>query len=243
MDRAMAYRVEDRAAFFGKVGDTARQKLMRLFFAFGGLVLATHLLSQASLGQNAFATPVTSCGEVASTRLAANADSVPFGVGMSQTSDSGDNVLFANAEGPFTLTNSAVRIPLKSVSRTATGEGSLVSRLGTLKGGRSIYLIVKELSAQIQPGVIYHLYLDLPSGAKPARNDAHYVGTLNFFNAPFDGSAPRSDFFFSYDITPIARKLRERKLLAGQTTLTVSPASAPDAGSAPTIGRVELVEQ
>lgn len=160
-----------------------------------------------------------------------------------QSSDSVDTLSFAEAKGPFSLGSSAVRIPLRSVSPSPPEEGLLISRLDKLKGGRSIYLVIRGLHAEAQPGVLYNIYLDLPAGTKQRKDDPHYVGQLNFYNSAYGGSASGSDFFFSYDITSVARNLRGRKLLGARTTITISPAGTPEGDAAPSIGRLELLEQ
>jgi hypothetical protein len=221
MDKAIVYCVANRAAFLDNVGYRVRRELPKFLLALCGLVFATHLLSRACMGQPAIDISGLSSIET----------------------NSGDAVLFAEAKGPFSLGSSALRIPLNPVSPAPVEEGLLASRLEALRGGRSIYVVIKGLHTEVQPGVLYNVYLDLPAGAKPDKDDLHYVGQLNFFNSAYGDSASKSDFFFSYDITAVARKLRARKLLGAQTAITISPAGAPEGGSAPTVGRVELVEQ
>lgn len=177
----------------------------------------------------------------ASTLPGAGESYVRGGAVTRQTSDSGDTLSFAEAKGPFSLGGGAVRIALRPVSPTALEEGLLISRMDKLKGGRSIYLVVRGLQAEEQPGVLYNIYLDLPAGTKPRKDDPHYVGQLNFFNSAYAGSA--SDFFLSYDVTSVVRNLRGRKLLGARTTITISPAGTPENGAVPSIGRVELLEQ
>ena len=53
---------------------------------------------------------------------------------------------------------------------------SLTARVKTSVAGRRFYLIVKDLRAEAQPGVLYHLYLELPSGA--ARDAASTPSTV-----------------------------------------------------------------
>jgi hypothetical protein len=238
MYEAVIYSVKEQAAFLRNVGYTAWRKLPKFLSAFSVLLLASHLWG---FSQPALAISALSYREALTTPLAVDENYAQGGEFIRQASDSGDNVLFAEAEGPFTLGSSALRIPLMPVYPTAPEEGLLTSRLDTLKRGRNIYLVIRDLRTEMQPGVLYHLYLDLPAGAKPLRNDPHFIGFLNFFNAAYGNSAP--DHFFSYDITSVARKLRARKLLEKRTTLTVYPANSPVAASAPKIGRVELLEQ
>ncbi|PYS45203.1 MAG: hypothetical protein DMF71_00855 [Acidobacteria bacterium] len=89
--------------------------------------------------------------------------------------------------------------------------------------------------------------MDLPAGAKPARDDPHYVGVLNFFNAQVSGDIRPPDtgssIFFSRDITALLRTLQSRKLLSGETTITIISSGTPAAESNTRIGRIEIVER
>jgi hypothetical protein len=107
--------------------------------------------------------------------------------------------------------------------------------------GRHLHLIVRGLRADAQPGVLYHLYLDLPAGATPSGDDPHYVGSINFYNARNPASAAKNDPFFSFDVTAIVRELRAHKLLLEPTTVTLIPGGTPEARAV--VGAIELVEQ
>jgi hypothetical protein len=138
-------------------------------------------------------------------------------------------------------------------SLAPTGK-SLAAQLDALAPGRSLYLVVRGLTATEQPGVLYSVYLDLPAGARPAENDPRKVGILDFYsarppgapNAP-DAESPinRDDekVFFSFNITPTVRALRQRGQLTDRTTLTLVPEGAPVPASKAVIGHLELVEQ
>lgn len=229
------------ATLTSKVGCVLRCEFPKSLYALCGSVLAACLFSQAAFGHFAPDGPAPSSRRAESNRAAADKVFAQTGAATRHSADSGNGMLVA--VGPFTLGSGAVRIPLRPATPATPIEGLLASQLDTLKRDRSIYLVIRNLRAELQPGVLYHVYLDLPAGTKPVKNDPHYVGSFNFFNADYEGSAPKADFFFSYDITAVARKLRARRLLRGQTTLTVLPAAPPLASSAPTIGRIELVEQ
>src|SRR5690349_15997025 len=56
---------------------------------------------------------------------------------------------------------------------------TMASQINSLRSGQRLYLTLRGVQATKQPGVLYQLYLCLPRGAKPARDDAHYVGTLD----------------------------------------------------------------
>jgi hypothetical protein len=102
--------------------------------------------------------------------------------------------------------------------------------------GRRLHLVVRGLRAETQPGVLYHLYLDLPPGTKPSGDDPRYLGSINFFNAHAGQPA-----LFSFDVTDVVRNLRERRLLRPETTITIIPMDTPEASVV--IGAIELVEQ
>lgn len=154
----------------------------------------------------------------------------------------GQTTIISKATGPIALGAGPVRISLAGAGTTE--RKSLASSLDKLEPGRRIYLVLRNLSTTEQPGVLYHVYFDLPDGAKPGKNDPRYAGSLNFFDVANPG-VPRSDgaSFRSYDITDIARSLKARHLLSEQPTVTISPAGTPAVEAKPMIGEVELVEQ
>ena len=149
--------------------------------------------------------------------------------------------------GPVSVGSGSTRVTLEPVAESTIKQTTLGARIGTLARGRHIYLVVRDLQVVGQPGVLFRLYLDLPSGAKPIRTDPHYVGSLNFYNAAepgrFDTPNEKNPMFVSYDITRVLRNLRAQKLLTDQTTLTIIPSGTPAIQSDPRIGRIEIVEQ
>ena len=60
---------------------------------------------------------------------------------------------------------------------------NLNDRVKGLPPEKRLRLIVKGLATDLQPGVVYNLYLDLPDGASGDKAKPHFVGTINFFNA------------------------------------------------------------
>jgi tyrosinase len=145
--------------------------------------------------------------------------------------------------GPIDLENAPQR-----VSFTASAAKTLASYLET---DQPIYLVLHDLRATEQPGVLYHLYLDLPPGAVPEQDDPRYIGTFNFYDAiPIDAGdsdgkkpPPASSGFFSYDISGTARTLRGRGMLSERTTVTIRAGGTPTPGAKPVIGRMELVRE
>jgi len=149
--------------------------------------------------------------------------------------------------GPVSLGSGSARVTLEPVAESSTEPRALGTRIGTLARGRHIYLVVRDLQVVEQPGILFRLYLDLPSDAKPIRTDPHFIGTLNFYNAAeagrFDVPNEKSPMFVSYDITRVLRNLRAQRLLTDQTSLTIIPSGTTTTQSNPRIGRIEIVEQ
>ena len=157
------------------------------------------------------------------------------------------SVIATAAGGPFALGNSPVEIPLSMTAATGTTDKTLAAHLKTLRKEQRIYLLLQDLSAAEQPGILYNIYLNLPSDAKPARNDSRQIGTLNFYNVikvgGFNAADSGATAFRSYDITALAMKLQTQKLLNNRTTITITPSGTPEAGAQAMVGRVELVIQ
>src|SRR5438046_3975975 len=160
--------------------------------------------------------------------------------------DSVPSGTIAFAGGPVSLGSGPARVTLEPVAESSTEQKTLGARIGALARGRHIYLVVRDLRVVGQPGVLFRLYVDLPSEAKPIRTDPHYVGALNFYNAAEPGrfdANEKSPMFVSFDITRVLRNLQAQKLLSDQTTLTIIPSGTLAAQSDPRIGRIAIAEQ
>lgn len=153
--------------------------------------------------------------------------------------------VIAAASAPVELGSATTRVSLAPAATTPRGGRTLASWLDALEKEERVALILRGLRAQKPPGVLYHLYLDLPPGATPTPGDPHLVGVVNFFNAVTPpGAAPPPDehaAFDSYDVTEIARSLHAMKRLSDQTTIAIVPVGTPVTGAKATISRVELV--
>lgn len=128
---------------------------------------------------------------------------------------------------------------------------SIPTRLKSLKKGRRLYVVVKDLRVEKQPSILCHLYLDLPSDASEEEMKAHHIGVLNFFHAHAAGHRGKGhgkentkvERFLSFDITAVAKKLQFKKKLKSKATLTISPAGRPASKAKPLIGEITLIEQ
>jgi hypothetical protein len=154
------------------------------------------------------------------------------------------------AHGTVPLDKLPARVSLAPAVGQEAG-GTLGLWLRKLPPDRKIYLVLRDLRASAPPGVLFHVYLDLPEGAKPSKDDPHNVGSFNLFNEVMtEGSAANDSTtdskrasFRSYDITELGRKLESQRLLSEPTTISIQATHAPAEGSKPAIGRIELVEQ
>jgi len=124
------------------------------------------------------------------------------------------------------------------------------ARVESLKEGRRFFIVVRGLHADQQPGVLYHIYLELPRDATDEQRNAHHVGALNFFDAVSHGdhehetSAKKgTEKFISFNVTKLTKMLHSKKQLADKPTVTIAPAGRPAGDSNPTIGEINVIEQ
>jgi hypothetical protein len=139
----------------------------------------------------------------------------------------------------------AGKVELGAGPTTVTLEGrEVASRIDAL-GSRRLSLILRGLHASNPPGVLYHLYLNLPEGASPAGDDPRHVGIINFYGAQTGGVAPADPerIFYSFDATDAVRALRAQSGLRDPVTVTFYPVGSPEPGAKAVISRIELVEQ
>lgn len=141
---------------------------------------------------------------------------------------------------PVKLGAGAVTVTLAPAA--ATEATSLSAALKDLKPEERVFVVLRDLKATEPPGVLYDLYLDLPQGTHPKPEDPRIVGTLNFYNS-VGVSAGNPGFFFSFDITSVAKSLQARNLLSGRTTITFVPSGNPAANAEAVVGRIQLVKQ
>jgi tyrosinase len=157
--------------------------------------------------------------------------------------------LAARVAGPVALSAAPVRLALQPPTPGATF--SLESQVHSLLPERKMYLLMKNLRAEAQPGVLYHVYLDLPSGTTPKKGDVHHVGIVNFFEAAAHASATHAQMpapstgakFLSIEVTRVAKNLQTKGLLTENPSVTITPVGRPNATAKPVIGEITLVEQ
>jgi tyrosinase len=177
----------------------------------------------------------------------------PFLLAAAQTSKSHAKVKAT----PVALGAEPVHVAIEPLPDPDSGAvATMTARVMALKPGKRFYLVVRDLKAAAQPGVLYHLYLELPAEASKEKRDAHYVGGLNFFNAVSHAMQGHGDAakkaaekkkgterFYRFDITDLAKKLHGQGLLKEKPILTIAPAGKPAADAKPVVGDITVVEQ
>jgi hypothetical protein len=150
-----------------------------------------------------------------------------------------NGTVIAKSTGAVTLKPKGVRVSVDLVPEERQKNRSLSARIAKLSPGKSFYLVFKNLQTDKQPGELYNVYLNVEPDKTPNTSEQPDA-VLNFYNARKE---PRTDLFFSFDVTEVLQKLSSERQLAESLTLTIIPAEPPAAGAVPTIGQIELVEQ
>ena len=101
------------------------------------------------------------------------------------------------------------------------------------------YLVIRDLQINMQPGVIYGLYLDVSESTSDETLKDHKIGDLNFFNAMPGMEMDEPNRFVSYDITELVKTLGT-SASSGRVSLTIIPSGEPAAESEPVIGSITI---
>jgi hypothetical protein len=148
---------------------------------------------------------------------------------------------------PVELKDKAVTCRLAPVPEKTGGPAPRLPEIARqLQPGRKLVLVVGDQRTNVQPGVIYRLYLDLPEDVAPEGREAFLVGRLNFFNATTADDplkAPKSERFVSFDVTSVTKTLSAQGNLKSKSTVTFIPDATPAEGSRPIIGEIKLIER
>jgi hypothetical protein len=147
-------------------------------------------------------------------------------------------LIVAAAPDPLVLRAGATDVPLQVVreARDLEPRPSLAARLRAASS-RPIYLTLTGVSVQAQPGVVYNVYLNRPSGeTSEGAASPHFLGALSFFNTTRDSARE-----VTLNVTPHLARLLERGELDGDLRLTIVPAGEPDPAASPRIQSVRLV--
>lgn len=143
----------------------------------------------------------------------------------------------------FTARNVALGAEAVRVALTAAAAPPLADRVARIPSRTRIYLVLRDLSARTTPGVLFHVYLELPAAERPLPESPHRVGTINFFEAAAHADHGPHPLVFSFDVTRLLRELRSRGRLGDTPSVTIAPARVPAPQARPVVGSIALVEQ
>lgn len=149
-----------------------------------------------------------------------------------------ENRIVAAAAKAVALPEGEVTVALR-----ASGRRMLAARVGALRAGQHLFLVAGDLRADAQPGVVYQVYLDLPSDGKASDRGERHIGYVNFYNAQVGSVRGSAENELTFDITDLVKNLRKRGQLPDSTTVTFVPDGKPAARAGAVIGRLEIVEQ
>jgi tyrosinase len=145
----------------------------------------------------------------------------------------------ATVKTPLALGPGPVRVALEPKP------GTEAAPLGT--SSKRLYLVIKNLHAEVQPEVLYHVYLELPAGTAHAKREDLHVGIVNFFDSVKHDHAtteaagtPKAA---SFDITDLVKTLKSKGQLTAKPAVTIVPVGQPVGEAKPVVGEISLVEQ
>jgi tyrosinase len=146
------------------------------------------------------------------------------------------------------LGSNPVKARLTAAPTAAAGLDDLVARVRNLGANRRLFVVIRRLTAQAQPGTEFDVFLELPAGTSGEAAEAHRIGSIHFFDAVAHGghgaaaSDPRQKFF-SFDVTDLAKRLVSEGRLTATPELTIAPAGDVAANARPVVGEIVLIEQ
>lgn len=97
---------------------------------------------------------------------------------------------------------------------------------------RQFYVTIDSLRAEGGVEATFEVYLDLPAGVPPRRDDPHYIGDFNFFGAEGRSTAA------SFNVSRHIGDLRGRAARGEAPAVTIVPNGTVT--SRPSIGRLSL---
>jgi tyrosinase len=154
----------------------------------------------------------------------------------------GPRTAVAGEASGIALSDKPVSVTLSLTGPEASSNPNFPARVAALAGNKRLYLVLRNLQADSQPGILYGLYINVPENATGAKRAAHFVGTINFFNAmPHEHETSKK--FVSFDVTSRVRQLRSANLLNDKPAVTLIPFGSPAGDAKPLIGHLSVVEQ
>jgi hypothetical protein len=133
------------------------------------------------------------------------------------------------------LEGTPTRIPLRPL------EAAEAKELLAEPQSRRLTLVLRGLTTNVQPGIGYWLFLNLPPSETPSLADAGYIGSINFFGMPANTESghPRA---VSFDISHVMARLAKLGRLDERLTLTIAPSGSPEPNAHPAVDQIAIFE-
>jgi hypothetical protein len=146
---------------------------------------------------------------------------------MSAMAQNSKQLAVSTSQGIRLERNGPTRIPLADAGPRPKETGHLGFQIPPPRGNAQTYLVLQNIFAESPPGVGYDVYLDLPAGRAPGgRGDAHYVGTIHFFD-----TAPDHPREARLNITRNLKALAAEGQLSATPSVTVVPGATAQGDS------------
>jgi tyrosinase len=150
------------------------------------------------------------------------------------------------AAGAIALGSGPVRVTMQRPTAAPPNVRAFAAASSALGPSKSVLLVLDNVTTDLQPDVLYDVYLDLPADTAPNPDEPNYAATINFFSA----SHPHAEHgpeplrrSFSLDVSHVVRDLATTGKLTDTPTVTIVPSGTPNAAAKPVIGGVRIVEQ
>jgi len=157
--------------------------------------------------------------------------------------DTGEDALLATSESPD---EGIIRIGAepRHIRLSEDALANVGRAIG--RGSGRIYLVLDDVQAKQQPGILYEVFLDATAASSPTPDAAQVIGHLNFFEL--------NKRQLSFDVTQRLQRLASQGLRDQRLVVTIGPALGSQSSPSPhdrkeleeagiTIGRVRLVAQ
>jgi hypothetical protein len=108
---------------------------------------------------------------------------------------------------------------------------------------RHLILVLKDMSANIQPASPYRVYIGITPSTSPVKDDPHYVGRFWFFNEINSGELQETPSVRTFDITHLVHFLLEAHAFANPVGVMIIPERTPANNANATVGSIAIVGQ
>jgi tyrosinase len=138
----------------------------------------------------------------------------------------------------LTLTGTRTNVTL----RAQDANKPIRTAIQSVASEKRLYLVAKDLSAPVGPGVVYDVFLNLPDSVSGTQANSNYVGSINFFGAGHGEHAGNSGRrFLSLDVTQRGKSLTAQGKPDEPLKISLVASGTPFEAAKPVVGSLTLV--